>query len=97
MSSYIHTYVDNFCLVDPTKTIKDDKELLSTFLAASNFSSRLCILQPILSEQFDGFQFRSLWPMNSDRKDSKKSDLYRAAGNKAFSKRQSREDDICNL
>ena len=85
-------YVDNFCLIDPTKTIKEDKELLSRFLAAPNFSSRLDILQPILQDQFQGFQFQSLWPLKSDRKDGTNSELYRLAGNKAFSKRQSRKD-----
>ena len=83
--------MDNFCLVDPTKTIKDDKQLLSRFLTAPSFASRLEILQPVLLEQFNGFQFKSLWPVNSDKKDDKKSELYRLAGNKAFSRKQLRK------
>ena len=91
MSSRNHAYMDNFCLVDPTKTIKDDKQLLSRFLTAPSFASRLEILQPVLLEQFNGFQFKSLWPVNSDKKDDKKSELYRLAGNKAFSRKQLRK------
>ena len=89
--------MDNFCLVDPTKTIKDDKEVLARFLAAPNFISRLDILQPILDKQFKGFNLQSLWPKSSDSKDGKKSELYRLAGNKAFSKRQSRKDIFVDM
>ena len=85
-------YLDNLCLVDPTKTIKSDKDLLSRFLAAPDFSSRLGTLQPVLVNQFQNFSLRSLWPLNTDRKDGKKSELYRLAGNKAFAKHQTRLD-----
>ena len=83
-------YLDNLCLVDPTKTIKSDKDLLSRFLAAPDFSSRLGTLQPVLVNQFQNFSLRSLWPLNTDRKDGKRSELYRLAGNKAFAKHQTR-------
>ena len=84
-------YLDSLCLVDPTKTIKSDKDLLSRFLAAPDFSSRLATLQPVLVNQFQNFSLRSLWPLNTDRKDGKKSELYRLAGNKAFAKHQTRK------
>ena len=85
-------YLDNLCLVDPTKTIKSDKDLLSRFLAAPDFSSRLATLQPVLANQFQNFSLRSLWPLNTDRKDGTKSELYRLAGDKAFAKHQTRKD-----
>ena len=85
------TYVDNFCLVDLTKAIKDDKVLLETFLKCRDFSSRLRALEPLLHKQFDGFRFTTLWPYDSDRKDNSRSELYRTAGNKAFSIKDSRQ------
>ena len=85
-------YLDNLCLVDPTKTIKSDKELLSRFLAAPDFPSRLATLQPVIANQFLNFNLSSLWPLNTDKKEGKKSQLYRLAGNKAFAKHQTRKD-----
>ena len=83
-------YIDNFCLVDPTKAIKDDKLILTQFLRANSFEARLEILNPVLEPQFRGFQFQSLWPIENNRKQDERSELYRLSGNKAFAKGQSR-------
>ena len=76
--------IQNFCLNDPLKLLREEAEVLEKFDISSSFIDRVSCLMPVLSHHYSVCPLKKMWPMDRNLKNNDKSSKYRVAGNKAF-------------